>query len=204
MPPYIWYYMDLYCIIQRKQIWYTPRDRCSIMPIRSRKVIFLPFCTLCQGARARGLARTFSAQMLPLIEMLGQYEVNIVQMPCPELGLNGLDRAPKNIEHYRIPDFEQLCRELSASVVALINGFTDAGYSVIALVGMERSPSCSLGSVKEGGMVKRGKGVFMEHIMGQLPPSHREIFTLSLDEKKLEDGLGVLRDRLSSFENVGR
>jgi len=168
------------------------------MPIRSRKVIFVPFCVLCQGAKARGLARTHRAIVSEIVYMLVESDVNIVQLPCPEMLGEGLEREPRDASYYERADFMETCRVLARSQADIIESFTRAGFHVVALLGIERSPSCSLSHVRRNGMVVRGRGVFMSGLMDEL--ECRGIFpqTISLDIGKMEEALGRLSESPSS------
>jgi len=134
------------------------------------------------------------------MKMLDAHEVNIVQMPCPEMLGEGLVRRARDITYYRNSDFEELCGKLAYQVAALMEQFVEAEYIITALVGVERSPSCSLSHVKEEGKIIEGKGVFMQHLIQELPPRLHDVFTLSMDHRRLETTLETLRARLLGFE----
>ena len=59
---------------------------------RGRRVVLLPHCALNQNSRVAGAAHR-PAAMENLIAGLLQHNIGIIQMPCPELILLGLDRA---------------------------------------------------------------------------------------------------------------
>ncbi len=170
------------------------------MPRRSRKVVFLPFCVLCQSAKAEGLARTHPAVVEPLLELFSEHDINVVQLPCPEMLGEGLVREPHDITYYERPDFVELCSVLANRQSELIEKFLLAGFSLIGIIGIERSPSCSLGLVRRDGRLVPGNGIFMGQLLGRLRDNGIESFSLSLDLGKLDEGLMILENRIKEFD----
>ena len=50
---------------------------------RSKKIIFLCHCCLNQNAKVRGIA-SYPGAITPLISMLLEEGIGMIQMPCPE------------------------------------------------------------------------------------------------------------------------
>ncbi len=171
------------------------------MPRRSNKVIFVPFCILCQSAKAMGLTEYYPAIVTPLVELLNDYNVNIVQMPCPEMLGEGLMREPHDISYYQRPDFERLCRELALAQTNIIEKFIADGFIAVGLIGIERSPSCSFGYVNKRGKLVVGNGVFMQALLELLNENETEIIPISLDIKELETTLRVIEGRIRMLDN---
>jgi len=165
--------------------------------MRSKSVIFLPFCTLCQASKARGLARTYSAQLEPLLDLLAEENINIVQLPCPEMLFEGIDREPRDISYYENREFKQSCRRLAEQQAVIINQFKDAGYNIIALVGVERSPSCSLRNVKRKGKIIRGKGIFMDYLVEECPSG---VPLISLDYRAQNAAIYMIEESIINMK----
>ena len=166
------------------------------MPRRSKKVVFLPFCVLCQSVKAEGLVRTHPAVVEPLPELFREHDINMVQLPCPEMLGEGLVRGPHDITYYERQDFVDLCCSLACEHSGIIEKFSKAGFSLVGILGIERSPSCSVGNVKSNGKLLEGNGIFMRQLLGRLHDMGIEPFTLSLDLGKLEEALEILRERI--------
>jgi len=171
------------------------------MPIRSNKVIFVPFCILCQSVKATGLSKHFPAMVEPLVKLLNGYKVNIVQIPCPEMLGEGLVREPHDISYYERPDFLKLCRELALAQADVIERFITDGFDVVGLMGIERSPSCSLGLVRRGGEIVPGIGVFMREMTENLEKRNLDVFHLSMDLDKLDMALGTIVTRMLEMDD---
>ena len=166
------------------------------MSIRSDKVIFIPFCTLCQSAKASGLVKHYPTVVEPLVKLLNELKINIVQMPCPEMLGEGLVREPHDISYYERPDFIKLCKQLALAQTDIIEKFITDGFDIVGIMGIERSPSCSLGYVRRNGKIVEGSGVFMREIVAILDKSNRDIFHISLDLNEMDPTLRVIESRI--------
>lgn len=168
------------------------------MPCRSKKVVFLPFCLLCQAAKAGGLARTHPAVVEELISLFEKNDINVVQMPCPEMLGEGLDRAPQDITYYERQEFLSICDPLAEGVAGLVERFEREGFETVALVGIERSPSCSLGHVKREGRVIPGRGVFMKCLLDELERREIRPVTISVDIGAMDDAIAKVKKAIST------
>lgn len=138
---------------------------------RSRRVIFVSNCWLNLNMRFPGGASMPGADV-PLIKMLLDYGVGIVQMPCPEHKCFGLEKY-----EFGNSDADEVrkCYRLQArEVVKQIIDFKEAGYSIVGVMGMNPSPSCGVEVSKGKGLLLNlntdateynESGVFMEEIM---------------------------------------
>jgi len=134
----------------------------------NRKVIFIPFCLLAQGLRARGLAKRYNAIVKPLIQYLIDNEVNIIQMPCPEIRYEGVYRLPAGKSHYDNDNYRSICREIAGEVVHFIMDLLENGYYVVAILGVDGSPSCAVKYVTVGKRRVRDMGIFTEELRTRL------------------------------------
>ena len=170
------------------------------MPVRSKKVVFVPFCIPCQSAKASGLTKHFPAVVGPLVDLFEEHNVNIVQLPCPEMHGEALVREPHDITYYERGDFIDKCQELARAQADIIEQFVKGDFRIVALLGIERSPSCSLGHVRRRGSVEEGNGVFMREMLEELRGRNIDLFSLSLDLADLEDVLVSLRLRIGEMD----
>jgi len=141
---------------------------------RSRKLVALAHCLLNQNARSPGTAER-PAGVRQLIDGLLQRGVGIVQLPCPELWLLGLDRGDRDIRKEMETDRGRgLCRRLAGRVIDEIRLYEDAGVKVLGILGKNNSPSCGV----ETTYYQRrgpGQGVFVEELRGALRRSGLEL-----------------------------
>ena len=105
---------------------------------RSNKFIFVPFCALAQGVRASGIVRKYPAIVNPVLELLMYMNINIIQMPCPELFFDGWQRRPCQKNRYDRPENRRVCREVAGGVVKMAQMCQTNGKEVCAILGIER------------------------------------------------------------------
>jgi len=144
---------------------------------RSGRLIFLSHCCLNQNAKVRGIA-IYPGAIRPLVEMLMDADVGMIQMPCPEMTYAGAMRWGHVKDQYNSPMFRRHCQALATSVLDQAEEYHRAGYQIAGFVMMDGSPVCGLNSTPQplqpdilwGGMTwyvpdsrqVRDKGVFGE------------------------------------------
>ena len=136
------------------------------MSNRSKKFIFVPFCLMAQAYQAQGIVKyEWKSAIKPIMQLLIDNDINIIQMPCSEaLYNNSLIREPKGITKYDTLEFNLHCQNEALKVVEEIENIIASGYQILAILGIENSPSCTVNYIYTNkGNVKR-KGLFMEKI----------------------------------------
>ena len=135
--------------------------------IRSKRVAFLAYCLLDQNARAKGLAK-YSGPVSEIVETLTANGVGMVQMPCPELLYSDLDRTPRPRNWYDNKEFRRVCRKCAEQVVELVDKYIKNGYQIVAIIGVEHSPSCAIEASQaiEDGVATRG--IFIQKLLEEL------------------------------------
>ena len=143
---------------------------------RSNRFIFVPFCLLCQGVRAEGVAIRYRAAVSPVVSFLMERDINIIQMPCPEIYGEGLGRRAAKKDHYDTPQFRDRCRALALELKSLIQRLRDGNGQVVGILGIENSPTCGINYVFRTGRGRvREAGVFVEEL--------REVLGKELERK---------------------
>lgn len=131
-----------------------------------KKVVFVPGCLFAPELQACKKEKNWDWAYL-WMEFLCKSGCNIIQMPCPEssfeCSLCGLGRKPHGVGFYeKLPGFCEHCVVLSEKVVWEILEFKKNGYDILAILGIEHSPTCAANYMyTHQGMVKRS-GIFME------------------------------------------
>lgn len=133
---------------------------------RSNRYVFVPFCALAQGVRAQGIVRDYPAVINPIIRMLADNNINIVQMPCPELFFDGFTRRPKQKGAYDTPQNREVYKKVAKIVADQISMLQSAGCEIIAILGIEFSPSCAVSQLTGPPPQRfiKGKGIFIEEL----------------------------------------
>lgn len=120
----------------------TPRDP------RRRRLVAVIECILNQNARDVGAA-TYPALNTALLQLCLQYDIGILQIPCPEMRFMGLrrERPPEKTirEVLDTPAGRQCCRAISQDLVNTIQEYRKNGCRVLAILGGNpESPGCAV------------------------------------------------------------
>jgi predicted secreted protein len=158
---------------------------------RSMTVVLVPHCVLNQNSRLAGCAERPSA-VHELVEGLMQRQIGIVQMPCPELMVLGLDRQHIQIRsglesHPVRQAFRQWAREL----VYQIQQYRQCGVKVLGVLGKNGSPACG---VEETWRLERGPGmgVFIEELKAALQEAGVELPLAGTMDAEPQAALGIV------------
>jgi predicted secreted protein len=137
---------------------------------RKRRIIFVAHCWLNMNTRFPEGAG-FEGANIPLMEVILELGLGIVQMPCPEcicLGLEKEDWASAPEE-----DLRACFRKVARGVVNQIEMYLSYGYDIVGIMGMNPSPSCGVEVTKGKGTMLglnrdtsevEGSGVFIEEL----------------------------------------
>lgn len=140
----------------------------NMMNYSHNRVVFAPACLLCPSLQAGGLAKENSWRK-GFIDLFSQLDLNIIQLPCPESSfggyITGLSREKHGIKYYENLDgFVQHCNELSNNVIKMIAAMVSNHYEIVAILGIEHSPTCAANYMYTNqGTIKR-KGIFLSMV----------------------------------------
>lgn len=168
---------------------------------RSSEFVLVPFCVLAQSFHAAGLVKyDWRGVIKPIIQILIDRDINIVQMPCMETLFNGgpgtgLNREPKGMKHYDVPEFRSQCRKEAEIVVKQIEGIHASGYKVKAILGMEYSPSCAVKVQYPPRKGQTNRGVYMQELTQLLEQSKTHVPILGINRR----GIGPTLKRLEAL-----
>jgi predicted secreted protein len=175
---------------------------------RSRRIVLVAHCLLNQNAKVEGLA-SHSGVFAPILRALEQAGVGIVQLPCPELAHLGPLRplGTDTVEQYDTPEYRAVCRDLARRVAAEAASYRKAGYTLVGVLGVEGSPSCSVSRAPrlvepDCSELRPGKGLFIEALAGQLAAAGSSIPFLGIPESpeagSLDSALARLHEMLAA------
>lgn len=180
---------------------------------RSKKIVVVSHCILNQNAKVEGLSR-FPGVITPIVDFLVKSGAGIIQMPCPETTYLGIRRWQHVKEQYDTPAFREHCRKLASSVVDQLEDYQESGYKIMAVLGMNGSPSCGVDRTPRnptwGGMIPEKlpkqeqvpeKGVYMETLEAEMKRQKLDIPIIGVPEYPevgvLEEAVSKLRKLLS-------
>ncbi len=127
-------------------------------------------CVLNQNARDAGAAN-FAAMAWDVVHLCHEHGVGLVQLPCPEIACLGPARKrPAGVSlraAIDTPEGRQCCAQLSADAADRLQGYVDAGYSVLAVLGGNpQSPGCAVHQDAAG--LTPASGVLMIELQAEL------------------------------------
>lgn len=137
---------------------------------RSEYFIFVPFCLIAQSYQAQGIVKyEWRSSIKPIVELILENDINIIQMPCSEASFNNsLIREPKGLKKYDTKDFNEHTASLAKSVANNIKEVINSGYKVVAILGIEQSPSCCINYIYTNEGMKNTKGLFMDKLYEEI------------------------------------
>jgi predicted secreted protein len=170
---------------------------------RSKKFIFIPFCSLAQAFHASGLVKfDWCGTITPVINEIVKKDINIIQMPCPEsLFPNleiGLVRAPKSYSKYDTPDFRAHCMKLAQDVLTQIKAILNNGYEIIGIIGIEYSPSCAVNIQYSNKGHINLSGIYIQELKKLLKENNISIPFLGINRRGIKTSVKRIVDLLNS------
>jgi predicted secreted protein len=176
---------------------------------RSKKLVLVAHCVLNQNSISDGTA-DYPGAIKEVVSLLLQSQVGIVQMPCPELHCLGLDRSdvhgaerPVVVENTRIresmkqPEAVRNLRILVRSLVFQIREYLRHGFTIVGIVGINRSPSCGVDTTSRSDQEVAGSGVFIEALRNELERRNVNTDWTGIKATEIEKALFSIRGLLS-------
>ena len=158
---------------------------------RAMKVIFVPHCILNQNARVAGAAER-PAAVNELITDLMKRDIGIIQMPCPELVILGLDRAHLAIRReLEKPEGRSELRKLVKELIQQVQQYRRCGVQVLGVLGKNGSPTCGVEETWYQG-VTPGEGVFIEELKRGLLDTNVELRLSGCRDSDPEAALAIV------------
>lgn len=133
---------------------------------RSEYFVFVPFCLLAQAYQAQGIVKyDWRSSIKPFVNLLIDNDINIIQMPCAESTFNdSLIRKPMGLSKYNTDEFNNHCESISKEVFDQIKLLIESNYKVIAILGIEQSPSCCVNYIYTNHGNENREGLFIEKL----------------------------------------
>lgn len=137
---------------------------------RSSYFVFVPFCLLAQAYQAQGIVKyEWKSSIKPFVNLLIDNDINIIQMPCAESTFNNnLIREPMGITKYNTEDFNKHCDLIAKEVSIQIKQLIESNYKVLAVLGIEQSPSCCVNYIYTNHGNEKREGLFIEKLHNRI------------------------------------
>ena len=162
------------------------------------KVIALAHCLLNQATRWRqnNEMPKASGPAKEVIETLFTQKIGVIQLPCPEFTFCGNPRPPRTKDEYEnLPGFRQHCERLAEKSAGELKALATMGNAprirVLAIIGVEHSPTCSVNSAPRGVGCKaeyaNEMGLFFEILGKEIEKSGLKIPFMEMGFRKSVD-----------------
>ena len=168
----------------------------------TRKVLFVPSCVFCPSMQAKQSEQQ-EFEMQRIRQFFLNIDANIITYQCPEASFKGyevgLKRLPRGIKYYQnLSGFNEHCLSLSKILAEQIREFISCGYTVIAVIGIERSPTCAVSYMYTNEGTIHQKGIFINYLSKQLNKECIDISFVGINRnfprKGLEEILKLLNE----------
>ncbi len=127
-----------------------------------KTILFVSHCLLNPEVRADGLSKPDVNIVKALGELMSEHDVLLEQLPCPKFSFLGKRAKMTKDEYEKITGFREHCSRLAQNVVKTMKDFNGIDHKII--IGIVRSPSCSISKVYRGEKLVNENGIFIEEI----------------------------------------
>jgi len=142
-----------------------------------------------------------------VLQFLTENKIGVIQLPCPEFAFLGNPRSPATKDDYEsLPGFKEHCKRLAVDSAKQLQALVEMGrnprVTVLAIVGLERSPSCGIESsprkVRGTVVYVKEKGLFFDALEKEIENLGLEVQMLGLDRHQPDELCRKLTELLKS------
>ena len=145
--------------------------------------------TIVNQTKELSLART---------ELLINNNINIIQMPCAESSFNdNLIRNPAGLSKYNNNEFNNHCEILAENTAKQIKNVINSGYKIIAILGIEQSPSCCVNYIYTNHGNEKRKGLFIDKLAKKVQKYNIPI--IGINRKYINKSLSQLNELIKNI-----
>lgn len=154
----------------------------------SGSLVLVSHCLLNQCTRA---GQSVTTGVTPaLLDVLARSGAQVYQLPCPEYRFLGFREKRTQDAWEAIPGFAAFVEDLADRYAKILSPLL--GTRAAFLIGIARSPCCSLSQVHRGEHVVSGKGLWVKQLQ-----QHLALVPLEFDYKRVGDSLRALEQVLT-------
>lgn len=168
---------------------------------RNREIVVVCHCILNCNSKVEGLSEFKGVQSI-IIDLINN-GYGIIQLPCPEMIMYGINRWGHAKEQFDNLFFREQCRQMLIPYVRQFDGYLKNNYNIKSIIAIDGSPSCGynktcssknwFGELSGCNGLKNkindiqmvdGKGVFIEELEKLLDEYNLEIPIVGFDEPR--------------------
>jgi len=176
---------------------------------RSKKIVFVSHCVLNQNSISDATA-DYPGTNEAVLKLLMESKAGIIQMPCPELLCLGLDRGDVHggdrevvVENTRIrrnlekPDSTEMINGLVKQIVFQAEEYIKNGFTILGIIGINRSPSCGVNTTSKNNQEVEGQGVFLEALGKELEKKNIKINMVGIKTSEMDKAIESVQELLN-------
>lgn len=110
---------------------------------RSKKMVLLSHCILNANSKVEGLS-DYKATIFEIVKIIEDNKLGIIQLPCPEMFVEGIKRWGKVKDQYDTLHYREECRKMLMPIIYQVQSYLGAGYRFVGVIGIDGSPSCGV------------------------------------------------------------
>ena len=149
---------------------------------RSKFFVFVPFCLLSQAYQAQGIVKyEWKSSIKPFVQLL-------------------LD--PMGLSKYDTKDFNEHCEKLATTVAMEIENILSSNYKVIAILGIEQSPSCCVNYIYTNHGNEKRKGLFIEKLYEKVKDYNIPI--VGINRRYINKSLNQLKNIIENIAEIDK
>lgn len=106
-----------------------------------KKIALLSHCVLNSFCELPQAPDTFRK---PILDILTEKQISMVQLPCPELCYQALERVSIEPDAPSAEEYRQYCRQLLKPLLHNLEEYRNQDIELTLILGIDTSPSCSV------------------------------------------------------------
>lgn len=176
---------------------------------RSKRIIILAHCILNQNSKLERLAMCYPGAVSEIANEIVESGAGILQMPCPEIILMGLNRSQSG----NLPSIESektrvgiqmsgkqsvdFCESLALQIVYQIEEYQRNDFKVLGIIGVNCSPTCGVETTWSDGCEREGRGVFLNVIFEILKKKGISIPIVGIKPDQIQKAMEIVKRLLN-------
>jgi predicted secreted protein len=131
-----------------------------------------------------------------LLELFAEAGIGIVQLPCPQMEFEGLNRRVKSKDSYDTNGFRSVCKKISSRIIEEVEKYLKEDYKVIGILGVEASSTCGVHQVRNGNRNVPGKGILIEEIENMMQKKNFQVPIIGINLNNVYSSLEKVQSLL--------
>lgn len=163
---------------------------------RSKKVVFVSHPILNQNTMPKGTSKA-SGVVKEVIDVISEAGIGIIQLPCPETEYVGLDRKTKTKDAMDNKKYRKHCQKMAKAILKQAELYKAKKYSIVGILGVERSPTWAVHQLQNGHRNVPGKGILIEEIENAMRKKNFQIPIVGVDLNNLFSSVEKVQSMVS-------